>query len=360
MKPTFERLKKTYDSTPVSRRAMLGALPALAIASRHAIGGPQAPGSIPVERLHSFGLSVGDVNRSVEFYQGLFGMPIQARQGAAVWLQMGAGPQFISLRPLEPGENPSITHMCYTTPGFDADGIMSSLLDHGFERIDSPTVDTPGIENAMSAWIRTRRGTPELYFADANGLIVQLQDPRYCGGGGPLGDMCTPTNAPSPGLIAIKDLSHFTVFGSTGGNDFYQSLFGLGIQAYQGPTAPVLGVGDGIQFMMFAGGGGGGRGRGGGAATPTPANIHHACMNMDNFEVEAVQAALEEHGIQPREEGSNATPPLIHYISLRMPNRGGAEGGTPELYFTDPDGLLMQLQDTSYCGGGGYLGNACG
>ena len=28
-----------------------------------------------------------------------------------------------------------------------------------------------------------------------------------------------------------------------------------------------------------------------------------------------------------------------------------------ELYFTDPDGILMQLQDISYCGGGGYFGD---
>src|SRR5262249_35093829 len=46
-------------------------------------------------------------------------------------------------------------------------------------------------------------------------------------------------------------------------------------------------------------------------------------------------------------------------VSMRMENRGGAPGGTPELYFTDPDGLLMQLQDTSYCGGGGFLGDTC-
>ena len=34
-------------------------------------------------------------------------------------------------------------------------------------------------------------------------------------------------------------------------------------------------------------------------------------------------------------------------------------GGTAGLYFTDPDGLLMQLQDRSYCGGSGVLGNTC-
>jgi hypothetical protein len=46
-------------------------------------------------------------------------------------------------------------------------------------------------------------------------------------------------------------------------------------------------------------------------------------------------------------------------VSLRLPNRGGAEGGTPEVYFSDPDGLAIQIQDAGYCGGGGYLGDQC-
>jgi hypothetical protein len=50
---------------------------------------------------------------------------------------------------------------------------------------------------------------------------------------------------------------------------------------------------------------------------------------------------------------------MMHWISMRMPNRGGAEGGTPELYFSDPDGIRIQLQDTGYCGGTGYLGDDC-
>jgi hypothetical protein len=29
------------------------------------------------------------------------------------------------------------------------------------------------------------------------------------------------------------------------------------------------------------------------------------------------------------------------------------------VYFTDPDGLLIQVQDVRYCGGGGYLGDVC-
>ena len=34
-------------------------------------------------------------------------------------------------------------------------------------------------------------------------------------------------------------------------------------------------------------------------------------------------------------------------------------GITNSVYFTDPDGIFLQLQDVSYCGGSGYLGDEC-
>jgi hypothetical protein len=80
-------------------------------------------------------------------------------------------------------------------------------------------------------------------------------------------------------------------------------------------------------------------------------------MNMENFKPEEVMKKLADFGITERV--GNTAGPLKSYITLRMPDRGGAEGGTPELYFTDPDGLLLQLQDVKYCGGGGYLGDVC-
>ena len=45
---------------------------------------------------------------------------------------------------------------------------------------------------------------------------------------------------------------------------------------------------------------------------------------------------------------------------MRMPNRGGDPNGTPELYFSDPNGILLQVQDSKYNGGSGYLGNVRG
>ena len=52
--------------------------------------------------------------------------------------------------------------------------------------------------------------------------------------------------------------------------------------------------------------------------------------------------------------------PLKARVRMRGPESGGAPGGTPELYFGDPDGIVVQLQDTTYCGGSGILGSTCG
>ena len=82
-------------------------------------------------------------------------------------------------------------------------------------------------------------------------------------------------------------------------------------------------------------------------------------MTIENFNPDKVIKVLESYGIKPRGDAQGPPKPMVHYINLRMENRGGAKEGTPELYFTDPDGLVIQLQDVTYCGGGGYLGNVC-
>jgi catechol 2,3-dioxygenase-like lactoylglutathione lyase family enzyme len=342
-----------YRSGPrISRRKLLCALPAIALAPRLVAGAIQtSPPGLGVERLLGFGIRVPDVARSVDFYQELFGMPVQARSGGSVWLRLGDGPQFMSVHPTVAGEPARIAHICLSTPGFEVDRLVGTLGELGIERIDPPAPGPASMDHAMKSWVvRTDGRAPELYFGDAFGLVIQLQDPAYCGGSGALGEVCDGVEAVPPGQIALRDLSHFTVFGS-GAGPFYEEAMGFAPQAYQA-TTPALGVGDGIQFLMFAGGGG--RGRGG--APAAAATIHHASFNMNGFVVEDLTARLSGHGLTPDTRDSG---PLVHYVSLRMPERGGAEGGTPELYFTDPDGLLMQIQDSSYCGGGGLLGDIC-
>jgi len=349
----------------ITRRKLLLSLPALAVV-RHAFAQGSTP-PIRVRGINHVTLSVSDVKRSVDFYQGLFGMPVTSRQGMTTNLRIGAGPQFLGVSAA--GSNPpNINHLCLAVDNFDVERITRILAQRGITKSDAAGNAGGGGLGGGPMLMRVRMrgpeaggdqaGTPELYFSDPDGLVVQLQDPRYCGGRGAFGNVCpAPEPAPKKGLLAVRDWSHTTNFVSDAArsNAFYQELFGLRIQAHQGPTAPVLGVG-GVQFLMFAGGGGG---RGAANAAPRPASINHLCMNMENFNPDNVLKTLAGYGISPRGDAPGPIGPMKSYVSLRMENRGGAPGGTPELYFTDPDGLLIQLQDVSYCGGGGFLGNVC-
>jgi catechol 2,3-dioxygenase-like lactoylglutathione lyase family enzyme len=345
---------------------LLQSIPAALIAPLGSRLIAQETAPIRVRGINHVTLAVSDVKRSVEFYQGLFGMPVVNRQGTTTALRLGDGPHHLGVASAG-GNPPRIDHLCLAVDDFNLDRLTGILGRRGLTPTDEPgNAGGGGLGGGpMKMRVRMRRpetgggrdGTPELYFSDADGIVMQLQDPRYCGGSGPLGDACRPSEpSPKKGLLALRGWSHCTIFVPDGAraNAFYQDLLGLRVQAYQGPGAPVLGVG-GVQFLMFAGGGG--RGRANGAA-PAGA-INHLCMNMNRFNPETVIKALESYGIKPRGAAAGPAGPLVHSISLRMENRGGAKEGTPELYFTDPDGLLIQVQDTRYCGGAGVLGDIC-
>lgn len=348
----------TGPDTRMTRRSLLLSLPALA-AARAVLAAQGSAATLKIRDFNHMTLSVADPKRSIDFYQGLFGMPVHARQGATTLLRVGTGPQFIAISAA--GNNPvGINHYCVTVEDFNVDRVLKVLADHGITRAEGAGGGLSG--GPMKVRVRMRGpesggapgGTPELYVGDPDGIVVQLQDPRYCGGSGALGEVCSPEPVAKPGLLKLKEYNHFTVFSTDAkrSNQFYKDVFGTGIRSYQGPTAPTNAIGAGNSFLMYTGGGAPG-------AAPRPASINHHCLNMDNFNPDQVVKALESYGLKPRESQTGAVGPMRYYISMRMPNRGGAEGGTPELYFTDPDGILGQLQDSKYCGGGGFLGDAC-
>ncbi len=398
----------------ISRRLFLTSLPILAAAPRLVARGlpfQTGPASAPFRStgLSQLTLTVSDVKRSVDFYQGLFGMPIQARQGSTVFLRIGAGPKFLALRQAAADERPSISALGFAVEKFDVSSALKTLAAHGVMPADA-SATKPG---PMQSLVVTRKadlggspdGTRDLFIADPSGVIFQMHDPAYCGGSGALGNTCRAVEAsPKTGLMAMKDMSHFTIAANSPQTvPFYQELFGFAPQAYQAAT-PAWGVGDGVHFLMFTGNAGGptraggpapgaggptragGAAPGAGGAAPQAADaagaggpaapggarpggpgagrggapragIDHACMAMNDFDPAKVTQLLVDYGL--KKQDGQGRDPLVTYISLRMPNRGGAEGGTPELYFTDPDGLAIQLQDVKYCGGGGFLGEVC-
>lgn len=104
---------------------------------------------------------------------------------------------------------------------------------------------------------------------------------------------------------------------------FYQDLFGLPILTRQDPGVN-LNCGSGFLGIYPL------------PASATASRIDHLCLGMRNFDADAVLKQLTERGIK---------------ANIRM------RGETKELYFTDPDGIRVQLQDISYKGGAGVLGD---
>lgn len=348
----IRQFKKTFSAPSfMDRREFLQMIPLLA-AAPSALA--QDTGPVAVQKIHSCDMRVTDVARSVKFYQDLFGAPVQARRGEQVFLRVGDGPRFFSLSPTLPGQEPGFSHIGLSVAGFDAEQIQAQLERFGIARGVAPTRGQSRLSVASTSWLEQQGAVSELFFADREGLIYHLMGDNYCGGNDADGGRCeTLEQSATDGMFSLIDYSHFTNFltNRARANAFYTEAFGKTFQAYQGPGAPVIGVGDGLQFLMYVGGEED-------SVPAVPGRIDHVCFSVEDFDVDRILARLTDYGLKPR-ENPGETAPLMHWISMRMPNRGGAEGGTPELYFTDPDGLRIQLQDRSYCGGTGYLGDIC-
>ena len=131
--------------------------------------------------------------------------------------------------------------------------------------------------------------------------------------------------APStePAIGAVRQLNHVTIFVNSVENSaaFYRELFGMQVLTRQ-PPGLNLSAGRGFLGVYPA------QGR--------KAGIDHLCFGLKNFDPESLRKKLTARGVQA-------------HIRLR--------GDTKELMFWDPDNVRVQLQDVSYNGGVGPLGN---
>jgi catechol 2,3-dioxygenase-like lactoylglutathione lyase family enzyme len=164
----LETLLDQYESGRLSRRELLGALAALAAAGSQAPAAAAPVGT--VRQMNHVTVFVPDVKKSVAFYQDVFGLQVLTPQDPGINLSTGAG--FLGIYPARAGATGgTIDHLCLGLDNFDADAVLKMLTDRG-----------------LKANIRLRGDTKELYLTDPDGIRVQLQDVRYKGGVGPLGD----------------------------------------------------------------------------------------------------------------------------------------------------------------------------
>jgi catechol 2,3-dioxygenase-like lactoylglutathione lyase family enzyme len=105
---------------------------------------------------------------------------------------------------------------------------------------------------------------------------------------------------------------------------FYRQAFDLSIKSTQ-QGGVNLAVGDAFLGIY----------QGGPNVMP---HINHICFGIRDFDPAATVAALEAQG---------------------LPADSRTRDGVTQVYTADPDNLRIQLQDVSFCGGLGELGNEC-
>ncbi len=280
-------------------------------------------------RFDSVTIKVSDVPRSLKFYKELMGLTVLSETEERIEMQLSEGSQRLILLKIAAGEQPSIKYFSLYLDEADMDIWRPRL-------INDDSLELSLIGDGI-ADVRLHQGLRFFITSHAHTLNIAPQ-------------AAIANSAPLP----IQSINHFTTFvpDSESLNQTFQRWFGLDILSYQGANMPTLDLGNHRDFFMFL------DRRQIGLAVDA-ATIHHVSFALPEFEVDAILNHLKEFGLSPRPEGQRNAPPLTYYVSLRHPERGGAEGGTPEVYFTDPDGILLQLQHSSYCGGSGYLGNQC-
>jgi catechol 2,3-dioxygenase-like lactoylglutathione lyase family enzyme len=196
-----------------------------------------------------------------------------------------------------------------------------------------------------------------VWVPDPDGIKIQLQHAAYGHGSGPLGDELPPMpKGVTKPAFQLRSISHVTLTVTKGprSQEFYQKVFGLPVQAMQGSGA-ALAVGSGPDMIAFN------------TAANDPrvmAGVDHVCFTIQDFDPNRVMRILVENGLEPIEYGIPALiKPLTCRTRLRQrANNGGGPTyplGTPELYLNDPDNITLQIQDVTYCGGSGALGQIC-
>lgn len=334
----------------ISRRLFIGGMLALAAAPK--TFARSTPQPVKVAALNHSVLSVSDPARSVEWFQGLFGMPVVAEYDDATILRVGEGPQFLSIRN-EKSKNTGMLHFGLAVDGFDPDDFADRLRALGFAEDSSPGPNTFAVIERGPAGGGAAGGTKEVMIGDPDGLLIHIVDTSYSHGGGPLGNV-SPASYRADSPIKLKELNHCTLLVSdfAKSDAFYKSIFDMPIEAYQGQTA-VYRIGRYSSLVLFPR-----------TSDPRAANIEpyidHTCYGVEDYDFNVVRQALSEYGLEDLGDAFRAQKPLQHYYTSRRPDRGGAPGGSFEVYFTDPDGTVFQLNDYTYCGGGGTQGTICG
>jgi catechol 2,3-dioxygenase-like lactoylglutathione lyase family enzyme len=168
MSRAIDGLLSDYETGRLSRRDLVLTLAALAATPLPAAA--QSPALRP-RTLNHVSLIVSDLDRSVAFYQRVFGLGIKSKQRGGV--NLAVGDQFLGIYQAGANAPAQINHFCFGLESFDPARTVAAL-------------EASGIKGES----RVRDGVAQVYCTDPDNLRVQLQDVSFCGGVGALGNEC--------------------------------------------------------------------------------------------------------------------------------------------------------------------------
>ena len=312
-----------------SRRDLLASLLAMGLLpSRTGIAQPTVQDSLPIQirTLNHASFPCPNAKATIEWYGRVLGMPLYAFQdygsGQHI-LKLGDEhfPAYIAISDQDPktAGRPVLPHFCFGIENYSVDRIMRAL-------------------SQMPAFAQSvlREGTTinGVNFTDLNKFPLRVNPVNACGGGGFWGELCEvsatvvrdPHWAP-PVLVRTFNHVRMVVPDVQRTVAWYTKLTDMTPQVFHEAGGPrtILRVGAGPQFVMLV------EGAGPDAFRP------HLGFGVPGFDPGHVMRRLHDHGVMAR-------------MTLR-------NGVTPEILVDGPDGVEIQLQDVSYSGGGGKLGN---
>ena len=352
---TEQPVRARRGGTMTRRDLLVAGFAAAVVRPATARGGPLAgavPASLPagasaaesalpirVSTLNHVSFGCADLRATVAWYERVLAIPRHAFQdygGGQTVLRVAQDPpayMALSQRSPQSLQAPPARrpHFCWGIEDFNVHRIFEGLAE------------MPALARSVLREGTTING---VNFDGPDGAPLQFNPIIACGGLGFLGEVCDESaeavrRPGDPPPIPVRTLNHIKYYVSdlSSALAWYQRLTDMPVVAWQEPIGgrrtegyegrplPVLRVGSGPQHLALVEGDG------------PEAFRMHVGLGVEGFDPDAVMDRLAEHGV-------------TSYLRLR-------EGVTKEILVDAPDGVRLQLQDVSYCGGGGVLGNEC-
>jgi len=154
MQLVIEKLLNDFECGGLTRRQLAAALAALVSGAAQA-----APKEgLKAVTLNHVTVRVADVQKTSQFYQDFFGMPL--KQHSEKTHILGVGKSFFGIEQ-KPG-GPALDHYDFGIAGFDADAVLAKLKARDLK------VEPGGTKESFKFW-------------DPDGFLVQLNGPDYEG-----------------------------------------------------------------------------------------------------------------------------------------------------------------------------------